>query len=72
MATWSISVPCGKARETLGIGLLARAANAIFERRGMTVPSTLAVGLNGVFARDASRQALWRAFLKMDELATER
>lgn len=59
------------ARETPFVDLLARIAKATFERRGTTVPTTFAVALNGAFARGASRQELWRAFFKMDELATE-
>lgn len=42
-----------------------------FERRGTPVPTTLPAGLTDAFAYDASRQALRRAFLKKNELATE-
>lgn len=59
------------ARETLDIDLLAQAIKATFERRGMAVPTTLPVGLTGEFAHDASRQVLWSAFLKKNELASE-
>lgn len=59
------------ARETLDIDLLAQAIKATFERRGMAVPTTLLVGLTDEFAHDASRQALWSALLKKNELASE-
>lgn len=58
-------------RETLDIDLLAQAIKATFERRGMAVPAALPVGLTDEFASDASRQALWLAFLKKNELASE-
>lgn len=59
------------ARETLDAGLLAQAIKATFERRGMAVASELPIGLTDEFAQDASRQALWRAFLKKNELDPE-
>lgn len=59
------------ARETLDAELLARAIKATFERRGMAVPAKLPVGLTDEFARDVSRQALWRAFVRKNELAAE-
>lgn len=55
-------------RETLDTDLLAQAIKATFERRGMAVPGTLPVGLTDEFSQDASRQALWLAFLKKNEL----
>ncbi|MEW6707340.1 MAG: nucleotidyl transferase AbiEii/AbiGii toxin family protein [Pseudomonadota bacterium] len=58
-------------RETLDIDLLAQAVKATFERRGMAVPTDLPVGLTDEFANDSSRQALWQAFLKKNELAPE-
>ena len=58
-------------RETLDTDLLAQAIEATFERRGMAVPDALPVGLTDEFAHDASRQALWQAFLKKNELAPE-
>ena len=58
-------------RETLDADLLAQAIKATFERRGMTVPAELPVGLTDEFAHDASRQALWQAFVKKNELAPE-
>lgn len=58
-------------REALDIDLLAQAIKATFERRGMALPEALPVGLTDEFAKDASRQALWLAFLKKNELPPE-
>jgi predicted nucleotidyltransferase component of viral defense system len=55
-------------REALDINLLAQAIKATFERRGMAVAGSLPVGLTHEFANDASRQALWRAFLSKNDL----
>ena len=56
-------------RATRDADLLVRAIRATFERRAMTIPATLPVGLTDEFAQDASRQALWLAFIKKNELA---
>ena len=56
-------------RETLDTKILASAIAATFKRRGMAVPTELPIGLSDEFANDASRQALWRAFLKKNQLA---
>ncbi|MEY2842419.1 MAG: hypothetical protein RI920_456 [Pseudomonadota bacterium] len=58
-------------RETLDTDLLAQAIHATFERRGMAVPEALPVGLSDEFAHDVSRQVLWLAFLKKNELPPE-
>ena len=58
-------------RETLDTDLLTQATKATFERRGMAVPTELPVGLTDEFAHDPSRQALWQAFLKKNELVPE-
>lgn len=58
-------------REGLDTDLLAQAIKATFERRGMAVPAGLPVGLTDEFAHDPSRQALWQAFIKKNELALE-
>jgi hypothetical protein len=58
-------------RETLNTDLLAQAIRATFERRGMTVPEALPVGLTDEFAHDASRQAMWLTFLKKNQLPPE-
>ena len=56
-------------RETLAPDTLAEAIAATFNRRAMTVPIQLPIGLSDEFANDASRQALWRAFLRKNQLA---
>ena len=58
-------------REILDADLLAQAIKATFERRGMTMPAELPVGLTDEFAHDASRQALWQSFVKKNELDLE-
>lgn len=58
-------------RETLDTDLLAQAIKATFERRGMPALESLPVGLTDEFANDASRQALWLAFLRKNDLALE-
>lgn len=55
-------------RETLDTELLAQAIKATFERRGMSVPLAVPIGLTGEYAYDSSRQSLWLAFLKKNEL----
>lgn len=56
-------------RESLDIDLLAQAVKATFERRGMHVPTELPIGMSDEFANDTSRQMLWKAFLKKNDLA---
>lgn len=58
-------------RETLDTDLLAQAIKATFERRGLSVPDALPIGLTDEFAHDASRQALWLTFLKKNEIPPE-
>lgn len=58
-------------RETLDTDLLAQAIKATFERRGMPVPDAEPIGLTDEFAHDSSRQSLWLAFLKKNELPPE-
>ena len=58
-------------RETLDAETLAGAIAATFVRRGMAVPASLPVGLTDEFSGDATRQALWHAFLKKNELAQQ-
>lgn len=58
-------------RETLDSNTLARAIAATFARRGMSVPTALPVGLTDEFAADPSRQALWQAFLKKNQLVSQ-
>jgi len=56
-------------RESLNMNTLAQAISATFSRRVMAVPTKLPVGLSDEFAADPSRQALWTAFVKKNELA---
>ena len=56
-------------RESLNMNTLAQAISATFTRRGMTVPTELPTGLSDEFAADPSRQALWTAFVKKNDLA---
>lgn len=58
-------------RETLDAEILAGAIAATFIRRGMAVPTSLPVGLSDEFSGDATRQALWHAFLRKNELAQQ-
>lgn len=55
-------------RETLDESIIAQAIIATFTRRNMKVPKVLPRGLTDEFAKDTSRQALWRAFLKKNNL----
>jgi hypothetical protein len=56
-------------REALDESVLATAIAATFARRGMVVPTSVPIGLTNEFATDPSRQAIWRAFLKKNEMA---
>jgi hypothetical protein len=58
-------------RETLVTDLLAQAIKATFERRRTAVPDALPIGLSDEFAHDASRQSLWLAFIKKNDLTPE-
>jgi predicted nucleotidyltransferase component of viral defense system len=58
-------------RESLDVDLLAQAIKATFERRNMDVPDDLPVGLTDEFANDASRQAMWQAFIRKNGLVGE-
>ncbi len=58
-------------REILDTDMLAQAIKATFERRGMSVPDAAPIGLTDEFAHDSSRQSLWLAFLKKNELPPE-
>ncbi len=58
-------------REALNANILTRAIAATFNRRGMPVPTVLPIGLTDEFATDPSRQAMWQAFLKKNEIAVK-
>jgi predicted nucleotidyltransferase component of viral defense system len=55
-------------RETLDLDTLALAISATFGRRAMAIPNQTPVGLTDEFANDASRVAIWQAFLRKNEL----
>ena len=55
--------------ESLDGFTLASAIAATFKRRATAVPTTLPIGLSDEFANDTSRQALWAAFLRKNDLA---
>ncbi|HFS5637805.1 TPA: nucleotidyl transferase AbiEii/AbiGii toxin family protein [Legionella pneumophila] len=48
--------------------VLAKAIRATFTRRGMTLPEALPIGLTDEFANDSSRESMWKAFLRKNEL----
>lgn len=56
-------------RETLNMNTLAQAISATFARRGMAVPTKMPTGLSDEFSDDPSRQALWTAFVRKNDLA---
>lgn len=56
------------ARENLDPTTLATAIAATFRRRGTALPADLPIRLSDDFSLDATRMALWRAFLKKNEL----
>jgi len=56
-------------REILDPDILAKAIATTFERRGMAVPTDLPIGLTDEFGNDPSRQSIWLAFLKKNQLA---
>lgn len=56
-------------REVLDATVLATAIAATFNRRSTAVPTALPIALSDEFAADASRRALWAAFLKKNDWA---
>ncbi|MCE0722619.1 nucleotidyl transferase AbiEii/AbiGii toxin family protein [Legionella resiliens] len=48
--------------------VLAKAIQATFTRRGVTLPEVLPFGLTDEFANDPSRESMWKAFLRKNEL----
>jgi len=56
-------------RESLNPKTLAQAINATFTRRGMDVPMSMPIGLTNEFATDPTRQSIWAAFLRKNDLA---
>jgi len=56
-------------RESLNMNTLAQAISATFTRRGMAIPTDLPIGLSDEFSADPSRQTLWAAFVRKNDLA---
>ena len=54
--------------DALSPGELERAIAATFERRRTALPEDVPLGLSDEFARDASKQAQWKAFLDKNRL----
>ncbi|WP_133140698.1 nucleotidyl transferase AbiEii/AbiGii toxin family protein [Legionella genomosp. 1] len=54
--------------EQLDNQVLAKAIHVTFTRRGMTLPEALPIGLTDEFANDPTRESMWRAFLRKNEL----
>ena len=54
--------------EALDAGALAQAIQTPSERRGMSAPDAVPIGLTDEFAHDSSRESLWLAFLKKNVL----
>ncbi|HAU2412730.1 TPA: nucleotidyl transferase AbiEii/AbiGii toxin family protein [Legionella pneumophila] len=54
--------------EQLDNQILAKAIQATFNRRGMTLPEALPIGLTDEFANDPTRESMWKAFLRKNEL----
>ncbi|QLZ67804.1 nucleotidyl transferase AbiEii/AbiGii toxin family protein [Legionella sp. PC1000] len=48
--------------------VLAKAIQATFNRRGMDLLEALPIGLTDEFANDPSRESMWKAFLRKNEL----
>ncbi|HAT7829557.1 TPA: nucleotidyl transferase AbiEii/AbiGii toxin family protein, partial [Legionella pneumophila] len=48
--------------------ILAKAIHATFNRRSMDLPEELPIGLTDEFANDPSRESMWKAFLRKNEL----
>lgn len=54
--------------EQIDSKVLAKAIQATFTRRGMSLPEALPIGLTDEFANDPSRVSMWIAFLRKNEL----
>jgi predicted nucleotidyltransferase component of viral defense system len=57
-------------REDMNSVTLAKAIAATYMRRGTDLPRELPIGLTDEFANDQSRQLLWAAFLRKNELVS--
>jgi predicted nucleotidyltransferase component of viral defense system len=57
-------------REQIDIQILSEAISATFTRRGMPIPTDVPIGLTEEFANDPTRQKLWDAFLRKNDINT--
>ena len=55
-------------RESFDINTLSQAISATFIRRGMAIPDEISIGLTEEFSSDPTRQKLWTAFLRKNDL----
>ena len=55
-------------REKIDIQILTEAISATFTRRGMPIPTEVPVGLTEEFTNDPTRQKLWDAFLRKNDI----
>ena len=55
-------------REQIDIQILTEAISATFARRDMPMPTEVPVGLTEEFAHDPTRQKLWEAFLRKNDI----
>lgn len=55
-------------RELFNINMLSQAISATFIRRGMAIPDEIPIGLTEEFSSDPTRQKLWSAFLRKNDL----
>ena len=55
-------------REQFDMLTLAEAISATFTRRGMPVPTEVPTGLTEEFANDPTRQKLWEAFIRKNDI----
>lgn len=54
--------------EKLNKKILLKAITSTFKQRGMPLPKTIPTGLTSEYSEDNSRQAMWLAFIKKNEL----
>jgi predicted nucleotidyltransferase component of viral defense system len=55
-------------RESFDINTLSQAISATFIRRSMAIPDEVPIGLTEEFSSDPTRQKLWTAFLRKNDL----
>ena len=55
-------------REQIDIQILTEAISATFVRRGMPIPTEVPIGLTEEFTNEPTRQKLWDAFLKKNDI----